>query len=188
MAAEANERIIQRLEELERRVEMLEDQWDNRRADVAQEEQERRRQPRYYAVARGKFVEEVDDFITGIFETLEEYHGAVDGATRPEMKSFSTRERAEDYMREVQERVEIQNSTFRDDNGKYSPQWYACWCTRSGDYDIVADYSVAQEFAKGSTHLIKKYPDYIKARNRCEEEYHKIHVHHEALHDIHDTT
>ena len=74
MAAEANERIIQRLEELERRVEMLEDQWDNRRADVAQEEQERRRQPRHCAVARGEFVEEIDDFITGIFETLEEYH------------------------------------------------------------------------------------------------------------------
>ena len=186
MATGQSVQILERLESLEARVQLLEDQWDNRRADVAQEAQDRQRQPRHYAVARGRFVEEIDDFITGIFNDLSDYRDAVDGATRPEMKSFSTREKAETYMEEMRERVVIQNATFRNDEGKYSPQWHACWCARSGDYDVVAEYAVAQEFAKGSAHEIKRYPDYIKALNRCEAEYHKVHVPHAELsgHDI----
>ena len=186
MATGQSVQILKRLESLEARVQLLEDQWDNGRADAAQEAQDRQRQPRHYAVARGRFVEEIDDFITGIFNDLSDYHDAVDGATRPEMKSFSAREKAETHMEGMRERVAIQNATFRNDEGKYSPQWHACWCARSGDCDVVAEYAVAQEFAKGSTHEIKRYPDYIKALNRCEAEYHKVHVPHAELsgHDI----
>ena len=178
--------ILERLESLEARVQLLEDQWDNRRADAAQEAQDRQRQPRHYAAARGRFVEEIDDFITGIFNDLSDYHDAVDGATRPEMKSFSAREKAETHMEEMRERVAIQNAAFRDDEGKYSPQWHACWCARSGDCDVVAEHAVAQEFAKGSAHENKRYPDCAKALNRCEAEYHKIHVHQAELWE-HDT-
>ena len=159
----------ERIEDLENRVSLLETQFDDVR--IAMEGGESG--PRFYAVLRGRFDERLNDFVTGIFNSKEEYDGAVLGATRAKAKSKSTYEKAVDYYEENIEVVEIENTTFRNEVGLYSPQWYVVYPAQPGEapIHIVPTFDDANFYVKGSsTYRMKRYKTFTEAASRRAQE------------------
>ena len=158
--------LLERVEELEGRLLVLENQFD----DMRIAEEDRGRGQRYYAVLRGRFDAGANDFVSGIFRTKEEHDGAVLGATRARAKSKSTYEKAVEYYEENIEAVEVENSTFRNELGEYSPSWYLVYPSSSSakkDVHILPSYEQANVFVKGSSdYCMKRYKTFIEAKER----------------------
>ena len=154
--------------DLKRRIELLETQFD----DIRIEAEEEKKGQRYYAVLRGKFDPTVNDFVSGVFGSIEEYDEAVKGATRAKAKSKSTHEKAAQYYEDNIEAVEIENTTFRNPQGLYSPQWYLVYPSTGSnqDYFIVPDYEEAYRYVKGSClYSLKRCSTYRDAQNLMEQ-------------------
>ena len=162
--------LVNRTSELEDRVKLLEDQFDDVRIDVEEQDNEG---PRYYAALRGRFDPRTQDFVTGIFRSKEEYDGAVLGATKAKAKSKSACERAVAYYEENIEAVEVENSMFRNENGVHSPQWCIAYPVTpgSGEIFIVPTHDEANRYVSGSsTYRMKRYSAFTEASNRRAQE------------------
>ena len=114
--AEVEMSLEERLELLEDRVTLLEDQFDEQRANKATAKPKSKKE-RYYAVLRGRWDNQTDDFVTGIFRSVEEFNGAMKGATKAEGTGHDTYQGAVQWYEENIERIEVENAAFRDGNG-----------------------------------------------------------------------
>ena len=114
--------VLERLEHLEARVELLESQVDERRVDedmrgsrptTSRDVAERR----YYVVLRGRFDEDTNTFVSGVFDNLEDFNLATHGAHCNESKSFSDRKKAEAHCNSEIGRAQAENNLRYDPEG-----------------------------------------------------------------------
>ena len=131
-----------------------------------------KRKKKYYAVLRGRYDEHEDEFVSGIFDDFEEYNDAVMGATGFKAKGHDTYEKAAKWYEDHIESIEAENASYRNQDGQYSPQWYAVWCVETGDFHTVATDAESERFVLGSaTYKRFKYTNHVDALERCKKEH-----------------
>ena len=101
---------------LSARVAMLEDQFDDMRAQRDTDSGTKKK--KWHVVLRGRFDEDENDFTSGAFEFLEECDAAVKGAWKAESKALDSEEEAWRYYEDKDgPQLEAQNAEFRNPAG-----------------------------------------------------------------------
>ena len=166
-----NHALLERTRDLEDRLTLLEKQFDQQRAeqDTTSKPRSESKGSRFYAVLRGRFDEDKDDFMSDIYDNVAAHNDAMVGAKHFKGQSFSSYHKAQEYYRSNIEAVRTKNLDFRDERGRFSFHWYAVWNVQTGETHTVPEYEDALQYVNGSpVWRHKRFSSFPEARKHCE--------------------